>query len=308
MCSALKRDKSIHIIGNRTYVIEFEKALILMDPGFDCARISWKEALKKEGNTVYNLVGLVEKIKKPLTHVFVSHNHYDHLDNLNILLGLRYNFKNMDFTVVSHENSHIPAMLHTAGLPFINIKKDTVLTISGRKVKILCTPGHTDSYHDICVYIPFDKILFCGDMAQPQGPSYENCDFMTPFSNHAIPEIAVESLKKLEKIKFNTLLMGHDGVVLKKVAGQNALALTRRVLERTFELAGKLVLENPQIDQQTIEEWIFDTISWERGVSKKSSEERKSNGLNGPCSYMGEDSCYALFDRPSIRGFVSEFF
>jgi hypothetical protein len=120
--------------------------------------------------------------------------------------------------------------------------------------------------------------------------------------------MALGSLEKIKKLDFETLLMGHDGVIYNRKEGLNSIQITIDVIKREYDLAKGLINENPHESLTNIEEWIYDTISWERGLSKEYSEKRKKEGLKGPCEYKGPESCYFMFDLPSIRAVVKETF
>ena len=286
------RSRGIHVVGNRTWAIEFGESLLVMDPGFE------------EQPTLDNLVRLQEESGRPVSHLFLSHDHSDHADNLDCFF--HYQDKGaLDFVLVAHEKSKSATRAKAQGRRCHLVGSDEVMVLPGGEVHLLSTPGHTPWGDDLCVWLPSKGSLFAGDLPQPQGPSYEECTFHTDFSNHADGETVLGSLDKLLALPFEVLLMGHEGEALGKKEGRVALEITQKVLRRTKSLSQKLIAENPQEEAATYVEWIFDTISWERGMTKEKSEGRKAEGHGGPCQRLSPYCYYNLYDTPSIKFFIS---
>ena len=285
------RSRGIHVVGNRTWAIEFGESLLVMDPGFE------------PQPTLENLVRLQKECALPVSHLFLSHDHSDHADNLDHFF--RYQDEGaLDFVLVAHERSKSAARAKAQGRKCHLIGGDEIMDLTGGKVHLLSTPGHTPWGDDICVWLPSKGSLFAGDLPQPQGPSYEECTFHTAFSNHADGETVLRSLDKLLALPFEVLLMGHEGQSLAQHEGRQALEITKRVLQRTKSLAQKLMAENPQEEAATYIEWIFDTISWERGMTRDKSEGRKTQGHRGTCERLAPYCYYKLYDTHAIRFFV----
>lgn len=294
----------LHIVGNRTYAIEHGKGLLVMDPGFDCPDFMPADASAKRQCTLSRLIELAESKSMPITHLFLSHRHPDHAENLNAFLTMRLNHQLFQFIVVASERSHVPALMKSSGIPTISVVGDMSLNLPAGPVDIICTPGHSENNEDICVFFPGKRALFAGDLIQPQGKSYDNCDFDTPFSNHQDGTMALESLARLRGLNFSTLLMGHDGTVMNREEGIEAISITEKVLLRTRELTNRLISENPGQSSETYVEWVHDTIAWERGLPRERSEIRKISGHKGQTPPRHPKSFYHLYDTPSIRHFV----
>ena len=287
------KSQDIHCVGNRTWAIEFGKSLLVMDPGFE------------HQPTLNNLLELQEDSGLTVSHLFLSHDHSDHADNLDDFFAFQ-DKGFLDFTLVAHENSKSAQQAQKRGRKCLLVNGDRIITLSGGEAHVLATPGHTPFGDDISVWIPEKRSLFAGDLPQPQGPSYEECTFHSAFSNHTDGETVLRSLDKLLQLPFDLLLMGHEGDCKESKEGHEALSITQRVLRRTKELAERLTQENPGEDFDTYVEWIFDTISWERGMAKEKSEGRKSEGHRGPCERLSPYCYYNLYDIPSIKFFVSK--
>lgn len=293
-----------HVVGARTWAVQVGGALVVMDPGEDCGSLAPAEAVDSPDTTPGRLRTLVGELGIPVSHLVLSHGHPDHAHNLPAFLELRRRHPAFAFTFCASWASPFVPDAVAAGAPVVTVDDETALDVPGGPIVLVPTPGHSPRGDDVAVWLPTQGALFAGDLPQPQGPTYEQCTFVTPFSNHADGETALASLDRLAGLPFITLLMGHDGVSFDRDGGLNALAVTSRVLRRERTLAQRLIRENPGQDRDTYVEWIHDTIAHERGVPNETSEERKWTSFRGPCPYRSRESFYRLFDVPSIESFV----
>lgn len=279
----------LHRAGDRTWCLELADRLVAFDPGFDGAG----------GSTLGNIADLAGSTGKPLALLAVSHGHYDHAENLPLFLAAARTRPDLfDFEVIAHANAGVTAPR------FVPLDGDRTIALPGATLEFLDTPGHTARLGDLSIFCPEAGFLFAGDLVQPQGPAYEACDYQTPVSNHARPDLAIDSLARLAALPFPLLLMGHDGVALPRAQALQAIAVTRRTLERTGELAAEIAATRPHADAEARMERVFDALCAERGLSPQAAERRKSEGHTGRVARMGEGSFYRLYDLPSIRWFV----
>lgn len=124
-----------------------------------------------------------------LTCIVNTHHHGDHTGG-NAALKKRYRC-----TIAA------PAAdaYRIAGMD-IPLREGTVFSIGGANVEILETPGHTDGH--ICLYVPSEKALFCGDtlFAMGCGRLFEGT-----------PEQMWHSLSKIRALPPDTrLYCGHE--------------------------------------------------------------------------------------------------
>lgn len=282
----------LHVCGDRTYALELADRLFAFDPGYDGAG----------GPTLRGIARLAEGTGKPLAHLAVSHGHYDHAENLPLFLeAARRRPDLFDFEVIAHANAGIVAPRLRA------VAEPGRLNLPGATVELLSTPGHTARLGDLSLRFPEAGLLFAGDLVQPQGATYEACDYQTPVSNHARPDLAAASLAALRELPFERLLMGHDGVVLDRASGLNAIDVTLRTLERTDLLSARLHAAHPDLDAESLMERVFDAVAAERGMAPSAVERRKVEGHAGRVARCGEGSFYRLYDLPTIRWFVKRF-
>lgn len=290
----------LHIGGNRSYILEFERSLFLFDPGFDATRLPEEGGQVTDSSTLVRLEQLIEKTRKPLTHLLVSHHHEDHARNLSWFFELkRRSPRAYPFNLIMHER-------FPGDWPAMRLGLDTRVQIEGEELWVLMTPGHTGRMTDIALWYPQEALLFAGDMIQPQGLTYGDCSFVTPVSNHKRPALAIQSLHKLRSLPFKLILQGHEGEILNSLAGVNAIDITLTVLERTRELARQYTTQFPGEDRDAYVDVIFETLCQERGLGKSQAAERRGMGHQGPCEWNARESYFNLYDAPSIRSFVNE--
>ena len=295
--------RDFQVLGNRTWALQRGSGLLIMDPGFDCSSLSLDEALQRPESTLSKTLALVNARKPRWVYLFLSHDHYDHAGNLPLFTELRGRH-DWNMTLLAHEKNQSAQRAKRQGFPSHLIDGDSSLALEPEDVKLLATPGHNLAGDDISLWLPRSRVLFAGDLPQAQGPCYECCDFHSAFSNHQNGEQALHSLQKLHGLPFETLLMGHEGQALGKEEGKRAIKTTMVVLERTRDLAFRLVSENPRESRERYVEWIYDTISWERRMPLEQSERRKEEGHRGPCPRRDSRSFYHLYDTASIYFFV----
>jgi glyoxylase-like metal-dependent hydrolase (beta-lactamase superfamily II) len=294
----------LHPCGNRTWVLEFEHCLFVMDPGFDCEHLDKINFNPDDSPTLSRICRIIETTHKPLTHLLISHHHYDHARNLPWFLAMSERHPDhFPFQIIIHENHHLK---QAELLDILYISGDQKITIDNEELWILSVPGHTSSHDDIALWFPRESLLFAGDLIQPQGSDYSNCTFCTPVSNHKLSSLVMKSLEKVHNLPFRVLLMGHDSQIFDSLEGINAIEVTYSVLEREKELAKNLIQDFPGEEMETYAEIIFDTICRERGLSTQQAEIRKTQGHSGECQRMAPESFYHLYDLPSIRSFVLE--
>ena len=87
-----------------------------------------------------------------LDAVFLTHNHYDHMDGLSFLI------KKCDPTVYIHLLDQGPVKRMTKKIK--NVSDNDVISLGEVKIRVLHTPGHTPG--SVC-YLIHDQVLVSGD-------------------------------------------------------------------------------------------------------------------------------------------------
>jgi glyoxylase-like metal-dependent hydrolase (beta-lactamase superfamily II) len=89
----------------------------------------------------------------------------------------------------------------------LTLKEGDILDLLGG-LEVFHTPGHTIG--SICLYSTERKILFSGDLVRNENGTIEG----PPIQFTPDPDAAADSLRKIAKLDFETLLPGHGDVVL----------------------------------------------------------------------------------------------
>ena len=270
---------NIHLAG-RTLVIEGRNSLTLIDPGYDAAS---KGSIK--GTSVEDIINFSNHSGKKIETIVISHAHGDHTANLDF-------YKYLNPTVIAHGKSPLNDIGRRVTL-------DTAASLSGVNCHFLTTPGHSRASDDISVYFPQQKLVFTGDICQPQGDAYNNATGVSPVTYFYDGNNYFKSLNKLLDLDANTLVTGHSEV-FRGPAAKNALLVTHHTTRRMKELAQKLSEDHPAQDPDNLCEWIFDTIVHERNYDKARAAERKKTKMYRGLSY------YQLYDTPGSLYFLKQ--
>lgn len=153
--------------GSYVYLIKLEKENILIDTS---SKINRKELIS-------NLREL-KTAPKDIDIVIITHNHFDHTENIPIFKNAKIYGRKNDFKMKK----------------IINIDE---LNIEG--LEIIKTPGHTIG--SICIL--YKDVLFSGDTIFHRG-TIGRTDLPT-----SSPEHMKHSLEKLKEINFKILCPGH---------------------------------------------------------------------------------------------------
>ena len=280
-------------MADRTVIVVGQESLLLIEPGYD--------AIVKgqvSGSSVEVVLCFSEQQGRPIRYLTYTHAHGDHVGNLPMYL------KKIDGPkrLYAHANSPLPEkLIDSLLLPSDQItllSTDTSLTLDGIVCDFLYTPGHSRSDEDISIYLPQSKLLFVGDLLQPQGPSYRNSDGLSPVPYFHQGDFYLKSLARLATIDFEIMITGH-GQIFDRRQGLDALAVTQQCVQRIRQLAGDKPGDLAQMCQPELCEAIYDIIVAERNFYKILAQQRKQR----PSARQKSD--YELYDLPGILYFVS---
>jgi glyoxylase-like metal-dependent hydrolase (beta-lactamase superfamily II) len=224
-------------------IIQEKNGLVVIDAG--CERRSLDDFLF-----------FSKKTKLPLKYVFLTHFHWDHVANLKFL---RNHFKNI--TIIAHSQNP-KAHLNQPTLQVEGMKE---FRIGGTSYLTFPTPGHSEKKDDICIYLPRERVLFSGDMVQPQGKTYETCNFVTPLPYFEHGDDYISSLRELLNYRIISVITAHG-----KKLPYSSISITLKTVERINEIAREEVagcLANPsnsKINKNRICRNIFIRIADER--------------------------------------------
>ena len=262
--------------------IETNDGLVAIDTGWDVA-----DGQPYEESDVEALVQASEESGKPLTHILLTHDHWDHCANLP-LLRARW----PEVLVYAHANSSVEGVTDS-------LYGGETLHLSGVQIKAIYTPGHSINRDELCYYLADYRFLFCGDVAQPQGPSYAFANGVSPvpFFYHA--EEYRSSLEKL--IMLNPLQMrtGH-GDLLGPEQVKQWLRVTLATVMRIEELALTVTERYPNKDADWLAELLYDYIVDERHFALRAANKRKRHTTYGGLTD------YERFDKPGLLSMIME--
>ncbi len=279
-------------LSERTLAIIGEQSLAILEPGYDAI-----EQGSFAKSSVEEILKLSQELKKPVAFIFYSHCHGDHVGNLPFYL------KRIPNTVklIGHHSSPVPEGLLRSRLirkeQIVGVLEPQTMNLDGHEYRILPTPGHSWDRDDICVFLPKLGILEVGDLFQPQGLSYEQAGGISPVPFFYYGDDYRNSLEMLLQLPLQYLVSGH-GELCNADQGRQGLKTTQKCLDRMRELSQKLIYEHPTEIPDTICEWIYDTIVYERHWSKELAQKRKQ--------FPTHHSDYETFDRPGIKYFVNK--
>lgn len=156
--------------GSCVYLIKLNEKNILIDTS----------TLQNRKELVKNLKEL-KLVPESINFVFLTHGHFDHVENLDIFTNAEFYGDKKDFRNCEKIK---------------NIKKQPF-----KEIKIIETPGHT--FGSICLYMSKEKILFSGDTLFHNGGIGR-----TDFPNSS-PKDMESSLELLENLEIKHLCPGH---------------------------------------------------------------------------------------------------
>lgn len=274
-------------VGSHTSLILHEQGIHLIEPGWDCLK------------SVTRVIYIVRKTNLALKAIFLTHSHIDHYYNLKYYYYLaELEPENFGFTLLSHDiNAHFAHNNRFSGF----CRDEEFLELDGRKYVILKTPGHSQTKDHIAVFDLNHRLLFTGDILQPQGESYEQGNFVTPVSNHSDPEQAYQSILLLKSLPFEYVQSGH-GQFLDMSRGYRWMEITQKTIERTAYYCRKIIWENKNADFLEIAQKVYFLIAIERNLPIEPLTKRLEDDFGG----LGQTS-FELLDLPSIAYFLRKF-
>jgi glyoxylase-like metal-dependent hydrolase (beta-lactamase superfamily II) len=262
--------------------LETEAGLVAIDSGWDVS-----DGESYEGSDLEALVLATERTGKPLTHILFTHDHWDHRANLP-LLRERW----ADVIVMAHPNSSIEGVTRS-------LQDGETLELGGLTIQTIETPGHSAHRDELCYFLPDYRLLFSGDVVQPQGPSYAVVTGASPIPYFQFGNEYQRSLERLIRLDAAHIRTGH-GDFLGPEQARQWLRVTLATVQRIEALAITFVERYPTKDAPWIAEMVFDQIVEERHYGSAKGNRRKRE--------LRDDGVpmYNHYDLPGILSFVKE--
>ncbi len=181
----IKVKDNLYMVGDRTYSLFYitDTGVVVIDPLDEIHAKATMKAIKK----VTNL---------PVTHLFYSHNHWDHISGGQL-------FKEQGATIICHQQ----AKEHIAPNPKVLMPDETwegeftTYTIGGKKLEMFFY-GRNHGDGMTTFRFPEHNTVFSVDLVVPDRVLYA-------YLPDAAPSNWVASLKKIDALDFDILLMSH---------------------------------------------------------------------------------------------------
>ena len=252
--------------------------IVAVDTGWDLYR-----GLPDEESDFFALAQASELARLPLTHILLTHDHIDHTADLSALLQ-----RWPQATVMAHANSSVAAVAETPA-------DGDQMRVGDLTIVAYHTPGHSAQGDELSFWLPDERFLFCGDLAQPQGPSYGYTNGPSPVPFFVDGEAYQRSLARLIALDPQQMRTGH-GNLLGPEQSRQWLRVTLATVQRIEALAFELVARYPTRSDDWLIEAIYDQIADERAFGLRRANQRKRQR-----SFPERDTDYALFDVPGLR-------
>ena len=155
--------------SSNVYFLKLKKRTMLIDTGSKEIRDELLDNMRS-----------INVIPEEIEIVILTHNHFDHIENLELFINAKVYGNKKDFPYEK----------------ILDIKKLNI-----PELEIIETPGHTKG--STCIFLREEKILFSGDTLFHAGIGRTDLP-------ESLPEEMKRSLEKLDNIEFDILCPGHD--------------------------------------------------------------------------------------------------
>jgi glyoxylase-like metal-dependent hydrolase (beta-lactamase superfamily II) len=197
------------------FLIEEQTELTLIDTGIPS---SYKEILH-----------VIEKLDKPLTNILLTHAHGDHVGSLD---ELKRKFPDVPVSISTRDSRLLKGDKtldsNESQLPIkggftksLKTQADRLLEEGDRigSLQVVATPGHTPG--SISFLDTRNQAIIVGDAMQTRGGTAVSGQIRPLFPFPAFgtwdKELAIESVKKIEKLKPSLIAVGHGDMIKKPV-------------------------------------------------------------------------------------------
>jgi glyoxylase-like metal-dependent hydrolase (beta-lactamase superfamily II) len=202
------------------YVIKGENSLVMVDTGID-----EEELAVVDGNIAY--WGLKDY---PISHVLITHSHYDHCANAHILRkrgakivagpsdaeGIELGDDRTASYAFTHKKKFVPCPVD------LKVKDGDVINVAGLKIEAIHVPGYTKGSMFYKLVTEGKNVLFTGDVVKVDVGNTEKVESLfwvrakLGWSGGVDydQEQYLETLEKISTMNADILLPGHLGLCL----------------------------------------------------------------------------------------------
>ncbi|MDR2515079.1 MAG: MBL fold metallo-hydrolase [Christensenellaceae bacterium] len=207
------------------YGIETAEGIVLIDcgaPGTGLRQI--RESLADWG------------VEKPITHLLLTHSHFDHAGNAKALQGENVKVIGSKGDLPAFENggsrwpeSPFEDQSYPAFTPDLLIDGDQSLELDGLSLDFIQIPGHTNGAMAIKTQLDGKTLLFTGDALQPSGWMFDEISFGWQGDPNFSRASICKSMLKLSRVECDLILPGHGSICLR-----DGSAILRQAARQAF--------------------------------------------------------------------------
>ena len=158
-----------------------------------------------EENNISSLLGDKGLTPKNITKVFITHNHPDHIGNIELFRNARIYLSDSIFRI--NQPNYFELMPND-----FYTKPGKSLDINLGNMQILSTPGHAGWDFSVLCHGKNGRILIAGDLFWSQNDWKNDSEFLELCVN---PELQKESREHIrEKLKPEIVIPGHGGIFI----------------------------------------------------------------------------------------------
>ncbi|AKD03451.1 MBL fold metallo-hydrolase [Pontibacter korlensis] len=212
----IKAQDNLYFVGDRTFSCFYitDKGVIVIDPLDSVRAAATMKAIRKVTN-------------KPVTHVFYSHNHWDHISGGQI-------FKSQGATFVSHiEAKNTITPNPKVITPDSSWSGEKTIFRSGGKVIELYFFGRNHGDGMTVFRFPEHNAVFIIDLVVPDRVLYA-------YLPDASPKDWLEDLKKIQQLEFDKVYMAH----VRAIGNRSDITLVQNYFDDLYAVVEKELQNN----------------------------------------------------------------
>jgi glyoxylase-like metal-dependent hydrolase (beta-lactamase superfamily II) len=266
----------VWITCGRAAVLEGADHLAVIDPGDEPGG-----TVERPAGPLRDVLDLVRQTGKPLRWILLTHAHPDHVENLDLFRGAG------PARVVAHARSPVG--------PDTPVTGEVRLPL-GNGIEAIPTPGHSAWGDDLTFWAPGANLVFTGDVVQPKGETWEETFYPSPWVYFSDGDVYLESLGRIARLPFTTLVTGHREV-RRGEAARLWVELTARSIREVAEAVRRWA--GPD-DLSAAGPSLYRALARDRGIPDEAIDARLAGA-------PGKPSAFDRFDLPGLAFYWRRF-